>query len=345
LKKYKLDNFWDLAGKKYLSLETKRYVPKLIATLLIAKEPEKYGFGGINYQDPLRYDTITVGPGMSLAAIAMISNSTKAHIKELNRELRQEKTPINQSRYRINIPPDMAAVAEANLDRLHSIVSTGFKTHKIRKGETLTRICKLYNINKTTLLKANNLHDSNLTVGRNLRIPYSTVTYQLLPAGSKGAMSTYRDSLVLHRIKRGETISKISKQYGVPPEMIVAWNDLENIHSIRAGQQLALYIQNGAPQAVPTRIARKVDSTPHDEIKYIASDRSKNNKTPLIKAVKKKNDINSSSPDFQYYLVKNGDSLWTISRKFRITTADIKKWNNLKSNLIHPGVKIRLKKV
>lgn len=52
LKRYKVDNFWDLAGKKYLKLETKRYVPKLIATLLIAKEPEKYGFENIRYQPP-----------------------------------------------------------------------------------------------------------------------------------------------------------------------------------------------------------------------------------------------------------------------------------------------------
>ncbi len=95
LKKYNVDNFWDLAGKEYLSLETKRYVPKLIAALLIAKDPEKYGFTDIAYHEPLRYDTLTVGPGMSLEAIALISNSTTKEIQRFNQELRLGKTPLN----------------------------------------------------------------------------------------------------------------------------------------------------------------------------------------------------------------------------------------------------------
>ena len=57
---HNVDNFWDLAGKEYLALETKRYVPKLIAALLIAKDPEKYGFTDIAYAAPLNHDTITV---------------------------------------------------------------------------------------------------------------------------------------------------------------------------------------------------------------------------------------------------------------------------------------------
>lgn len=328
LKRYKVDNFWDLAGKKYLKLETKRYVPKLIATLLIAKEPEKYGFKNIQYQQPLEYDTLKVGPGMTLAAVARISNSTTKQIKALNRELRYDKTPVNRSRYQVNIPPNSATLAKANLNRLHSIVTTGYKTHKIRKGDTLTKICKRYGINKTTLLKVNNLHNSKLALGKNLRIPYSTITYQLLPKGSKNAMAAYKDSLVLHRIKKGETISKIAKRYRVPPQMIVAWNGLESVHSIRAGHQLALYINQGNSAGTKNRVRPAGNAI-----------------AQVIRADKKKIDVRNSSPSYQYYKVRNGDTLWTISRKFRISTADIKKWNKLKSNLIHPGAKLKLKKV
>ncbi len=328
LKRYKVNNFWDLAGKKYLKLETKRYVPKLIATLLIAKEPEKYGFKNIQYQRPLEYDTLKVGPGMSLGAVARISNSTTKQIKALNRELRYDKTPVNISRYQVNIPLNSAKVAKTNLNRLHSIVTTGYKTHKIRKGDTLTKICKKYGINKTTLLKVNNLRNSKLASGKNLRIPYSTITYQLLPKGSKSAMAAYKDSLVLHRIKKGETISKIADRYKVPQKMIVAWNGLESVHSIRAGQQLALYIKQGNAAGTKKRV--KPTGTTVAQV---------------IRADKKKIDVRNSSPSYQYYRVKNGDTLWTISRKFRTSTADIKKWNKLKSNLIHPGAKLKLKRV
>ncbi|MFW2365685.1 MAG: LysM peptidoglycan-binding domain-containing protein [Desulforhopalus sp.] len=331
LRKYKVDNFWDLASKRYLRLETKRYVPKLIATLLIARQPEKYGFFGITYKESLRYDTISVGPGLSFDAIALISNSNAKTIKNLNLELRQRKTPPNNGRYNVNIPYGTKSLAQKNISRLHSIVSTGYKSHKIRKGESLSKICSRYGINKTTLLKVNNLRTSKLIVGTNLRIPYSTVTYKLLQEGS-GAMAAYRDSLVLHHIKPGDTVSGVAKRYNVPPEMIVAWNGLKSVHSIRAGQQLALYIQQTKPSST---VAVKSKGTKAGTTVSAS----------LLKANKVKRRPSKTDPSFQWYSVKNGDSLWTISRKFSASTDDIKKWNNLKSNLIHPGIRLKLKKV
>lgn len=331
LRRHKVDNFWDLASKRHLRLETKRYVPKLIATLLIAKEPEKYGFYNTKFETPLAYDTISVGPGLSLKALALISNSTKKQIKRLNVELRQGKTPANTARYKAKVPLGSAEIAKKNISRLHSIVSTGYKTHKIRKGDTLTKICKKYNINKTTLLKVNNLRSNQLAKGRNLRIPYRTISYRLLPKGSSDAMAAYRDSLILHKIKKGETIGRIAKKYNVPKDMIVAWNGLKSVHKIRAGQQLALYIDTGKRHISSKRKApKRPANTLHN--------------FPVISATKQKRHITPEDAIFQYYHVKNGDSLWTISRKFSASTADIKKWNNLKSNLIHPGSTLKLKK-
>ncbi len=332
LKMYKVDNFWDLAGENYLSLETKRYVPKLIAALLIAKDPEKYGFTEIPYYKPLRYDTISVGPGMSLEAIALISNSTIKEIKGLNQELRKENTPLNVDQYVAKIPEATAELAKSNLSRLHRIVSTGYKTHKVRKGDTLSKISKRYNVNKTTLLKVNALHSGKLADGRNLKIPYNTIKYQLLPKGSTGAKAAYNESLVLHRIKPGDTISKIARRYNVPPNMIVAWNGLKNVHSIRAGQQLSLYIDNG---------------NKNREIQPATAVTADHKNIRLVTAIQTKKILQQTetTPLYQWYNVKNGDTLWTISRKFSASTADIKKLNNLSSDLIYPGFILKLKKV
>lgn len=328
LKKYKVDNFWDLASKKYLRLETKRYVPKLIAALIIAKNPEKYGFTNIVYKKPLEYDTISVGPGMDLKAIGVISKSSRKKIKALNPELRTGKTPLNTSRYLAKIPKGTKTVAQKNMQRLHSIASTGYKTHKIRKGDTLSKICSRYGINTTTLLKVNNLRSRKLVAGKNLRIPYSTISYQLIPEGSSGAMAAFKDKLILHRIKPGDTVSRIATRYNVPAQMIVAWNGLKNSHSIRAGQQLALYTDRSGKKKSNKQSSQlnksKIVTLKSETLKKIASKTLKS--------------------EFHLYSVKNGDSLWTISRKFRASPKDIRKWNNLKSNLIHPGSKLKLKK-
>lgn len=330
LRKHGVDNFWDLAAKNHLQLETKRYVPKLIAALVIARNPEKYGFTNISYQQPLEFDTITVGPNMSLGAIALISDSTEKQIKGLNNELMRGKTPANLVSYEAKIPVNTGVIAQKNISRLHSIASTDYKTHIIRKGDTLSKVCKRYDVNKTTLLKVNNLRSGKLTAGRNLRIPYNTISYQLLPEDATDAMVAYKDSLVLHRIKKGETLSKISSRYRVPTEMIVAWNGLKNSHSIRAGQQLALYIDHG--------------KAPENRQK-IATTSTANNDSNLtvLHPYKTKRHTNNEAM-YEYYNVKNGDSLWSISRKLGTSTRDIKKWNNLKSNLIHPGSTLKLKK-
>ncbi|MGZ3536586.1 MAG: lytic transglycosylase domain-containing protein, partial [Thermodesulfobacteriota bacterium] len=53
IKRYKTEDFWKLANYRYLKRETKDYVPLMIAATLVAKEPEKYGFTGVEYQEPL----------------------------------------------------------------------------------------------------------------------------------------------------------------------------------------------------------------------------------------------------------------------------------------------------
>ncbi len=341
LKRYKTNNFWELAEKKYLRLETKRYVPKLIAAILIATDPEKYGFVNINYLPPMQYDTLEVGPGLSLDALALISGGTKKEVLLLNQELKTGRTPLNQRRYMANIPKGSIQLAKANLSRLHSVVKTGYTSHIIRQGETLTTICKKYNVNKTTILKVNNLRTGTLTAGKRLRIPYSTVSYQLLAQKGSG-IAQATDNLILHKILPGETISKIANKYEVPPEMIVEWNGLKSVHRIRAGQQLALYILddrgNTATIIKPNKIKGKTGISPSPEANKIVLADTKKKRPAAVAA-------NGQGPTFNWYQVKAGDTLWKISRRFNTSPKEIKRWNNLKSNLIHPGSKLKLKDV
>ena len=322
------EDFWKIAQKKYLRLETKRYVPKLIATIMIAKEPEKYGFGDIVYDPPLIYDTLEVGPGLSLSAAAILTASNQQELSHLNQELRTSKTPLDTERYALKIPTGTKALAESNLPRLHSVVKTDYKTHVVKKNETLAKICSRYHINTTTLLKVNNLTSNKLKIGSRLRIPYQTVAYRILPEGMD-ARTAAGDELVLHTIKKGETISQISRLYQIPPELIVEWNGLPSVHKITAGQQIALYMSSAAE---PAPSAGSV--TARGEVNPSV--------TVLSESKKRKLDGAPQQDSYTWYLVRNGDSLWTISRKFNTSPDRIKRWNNLKSNLIHPGSRLKL---
>ena len=339
LKKYKCDNFWSLAQHSYLKLETKRYVPKLIAAILIAKNPEQYGFTDINYETPLVYETLRVGPGLSLDAVALLCKTNNKKIKQLNQELKTGRTPLNKSHYNVQIPIGTKKFASANLPRLNSFANTGYKTHIIRKGDSLSKICKQYNINKTTLLKINHLRSSKLIAGKRLRIPYTTIRYRLLAEGSNGQIAA--DDLVLHTIKPGETISKIAASYNVPVDLLVTWNGLQSADRIRTGQQLALYIEDADKSvAYSTRKASKPAR--------VAVVITENSSSMLILAEQKKFAVAKNTPEkskISWYRVRQGDSLWTIARKFNLSTKQLKSWNKLKSNRIHPGIKLKINNV
>ncbi len=330
IKKTKSRDFWKIAQSRSLRLETKRYVPKLIAAIMIAKEPEKYGFTDIVYEQPLTWEAIEVGPGLSMAAVATLTNSDQTDIKLLNQELRTSRTPMDRERYLVKIPSGTKMLAQSNLPRLHSVVQTEYKTHIVKKGETLTKICRRYNINTTTLLKVNTLTSRNLKPGTRLRIPYQNVAYRILPEGMDARIAA-QDDLILHTVKRGETISKISGRYQVPAELIVAWNGLVNMHKISEGQQLALYMSSTSPTA---RSLRPPSTAAKESSMLVLSDSRKQ----LVSQ-------NNQQNPYTWYMVRSGDSLWTISRKFNTSPDRIKRWNNLKSNLIHPGSKLKLKDV
>lgn len=54
--------------------------------------------------------------------------------------------------------------------------------------------------------------------------------------------------------------------------------------------------------------------------------------------------INETSAATSVHTVKKGDSLYKISQIHKVSVADLKKWNNLKSSVIHPNQKLRLVK-
>jgi membrane-bound lytic murein transglycosylase D len=312
LKRYKVDNFWDLAQQRYLKLETKRYVPKLIAAILIAKDPAKYGFTNINYQPPLAYETVEVPRWTSLRAVAVACDTDFEEIHNLNRELRKLITPPDNASYPLKVPAGRKNLVANNLSKVHTSITTSYKTHIVRENETLTGICRKYNLNKTTLLKTNNLRKSKLEKGQRLRIPHQATTYTLWDKDTPRPSGNGSSQLVLHKVNPGETISLIAHRYDIPVHLIAGWNDLRDIHSIRAGQQIALYLEN-----------------------------SHNAVTPLVQSSSKQSHTKTASAPL-YYNVRRGDSLWSIGRRFDLRPETIKLWNNIKNNLIHPGTRLLL---
>src|SRR6476469_955717 len=83
-------NFWMIYP--YIAQETRNYVPNILAVIIIAKNPEKYGFKGIRPDAPLAYDVVQVSNSTSLQLVAEATDSTVDYVRSLNPELRRDVT-------------------------------------------------------------------------------------------------------------------------------------------------------------------------------------------------------------------------------------------------------------
>jgi membrane-bound lytic murein transglycosylase D len=174
MKRFRTEDFWTLTKHQYLKRETKNYVPLMIAAALVAKDPEKYGFTDIEYQEPLRYEKVKVPELTDLSYIAKACEISVEEIKDLNPELQRGVTPPNEPEYEIKIPFAKKDLFTKNFEVLQPLEKFQFKTHLVKKGETLKGIARLYRVDLDPLLEINYLKKTSpLSKGMDLLIPLS----------------------------------------------------------------------------------------------------------------------------------------------------------------------------
>ncbi|MDR3088542.1 MAG: LysM peptidoglycan-binding domain-containing protein [Desulfobulbaceae bacterium] len=369
LSRFDAKDFWELANEQYLPLETKRYVPKLIAAIIIAKDPKKYGFNDISYQPEFNSDRLTVKAGLPLDAVALVSGCDVATIKSLNPELHRGVIPPNCGRYLVRIPAGKKDLANRNLALLRAVRDTKYRRHVVKRRESMTTVCRNYGVSRTALLKVNNLRSARLTPGRTLLIPYTVTSYAL---GNKStsvddkqmiatAPSPANDTTTTHTVAKGDTLVGIARQYGMSQRQLLALNRSASAKKLRLGQKLkvnqpeqtTMVAQISAEPQASKKIIRQenvktvaTSKQTDDKVNIIATLKADKSKT-VIAARETKSERGPSkfarySHDADWYLVKNGETIWSIAKKHKVSTNQIKKWNNLKSNDIHAGLRLRV---
>lgn len=125
------------------------------------------------------------------------------------------------------------------------------------------------------------------------------------------------DAKVTYRVRSGDYLGRIARKYGVRVSQIKQWNGLRS-NNINIGQRLTIY-----PRKPGNMVSKPTSSS---------STKTNSSKT-------------QSPDDFKTYVVKEGDSLWSISKKFPGVSVDnIKEWNDISSNNLKPGMKLKIGK-
>lgn len=109
IKKYGTKNFWVLSQKRDFPKETREYIPKLLAAVLISKAPKLYGFTNIEPKDPYSFDYFHVPGGTDLMNLAKYLNIDHEKLNRLNPELLKSFVPSFIKSHRIRIPKGSSA--------------------------------------------------------------------------------------------------------------------------------------------------------------------------------------------------------------------------------------------
>lgn len=302
--KYQINDFWQIS-EFTLPRETKNYVPKLMAALIIAKDPAKYGFVGISYHEPVPYETIRVAPQKNLRDIAKVIGVSPPKLKELNPALIHDATPPGAP-YPIHVPPGYAAIITQKNQQIASLKNVnpqiakrnGTYRHKVRRGETLGGIARKYRSSVSKIKRANGLRSSNIMVGQRLKIPGK---YATASRSSKHATST-----VKYKVKSGDTLGAIAARHRVSASDIRRANGMKG-SLIKTGQTLKIPGASG---------------------RYYGDNTSAKRTNKVAK-----------------YKVRSGDTLGGIAAKHRVSITTIRRANGIKGSNIRAGQTLKIPQI
>ena len=115
-------------------------------------------------------------------------------------------------------------------------------THVVKRGESLGSIAKKYHVTVSSIKSWNHLKRDTITVGQKLKIyrsgaPMAQVGKSKPKTSNGGKQATATTKT--HTVKKGETLSSISRKYGCSVNDIKKWNSLKG-NNVIVGQKLKI---------------------------------------------------------------------------------------------------------
>ncbi|MHB8904244.1 MAG: LysM peptidoglycan-binding domain-containing protein, partial [Patescibacteria group bacterium] len=314
-------NFWTISQNRPYLLpgQTRRYVPKIIAAAIIAKDPENFGFHNINYKKPIKFKQVNVPYSASLYDLAKCIGISEYRLHKMNPELLRNATPPDDPGFMLNIPAKDYNRFIKNFKYVKKyaakeprIVYTTYSRPKnntlytVEPGDTLLGIASKYGVPLQTIERYNGLNNySMLKVGERITIPGRGVS----GVSKSNALKNYSNAgLTYIIVKPGMTLWGISQKFNVSLNVIKEINHIGG-NDIHSGEKI--FLKGGRANV---------------RYSYINNNRSRTKKSGLT-----------------YYRVKFGDSLYAISSKFHDDVKNIMAANNIKNpNSIYPGEVLKI---
>ncbi len=236
-------NFWMIYP--YIAQETRNYVPNILAVILIAKNPEKYGFKGIKSDAPMAYDVVRVPSATSLQLVADATDTNVDYIRALNPELKRDVTPRGDI-YDVRIPAGRAKQFANLIQRISPDRRETARVISVAPGEDLQSVANRTGINVAQLQAMNSGVDLKSTT--KLVVPNSGVKLtKWVRAAKTDAEAAAPAGIDKVRARKGDTIARIAASRNLDANDVARLNGIPVDAELSAGQEIRIPSSTTAP--------------------------------------------------------------------------------------------------
>ncbi len=261
--------YWEI--RPYLPVETQGYVPAFIAANYVMNYYAEHNiYPAVPKKTYFEVDTVVVKEQMSFEQLSQALDIPVDEIQYFNPQYR--KNVIPSGGYAMCLPKskigsfltnekDIYAAIQAQ-QTMQDMVPTTFKevkkTHTVKSGEKLSSIARKYGVSVADIKTWNYIGKKGLRPGKKLVIYVPEKVDQQVKLAVKSdnkleqpvdstsakterivAQKAAKQDMIVHRVKKGESIYGIAKKYKTDVESIKGWNNLKGT-SLKVGQELKI---------------------------------------------------------------------------------------------------------
>ncbi|MDR0304704.1 MAG: LysM peptidoglycan-binding domain-containing protein [Chitinispirillales bacterium] len=384
-------NYWDLK----LPTETMNYVPLYIGYQIIAKNPKCFGYVIDSSIVPFPYDTVKISDCIDMGKIAKGLGMPVDELREINPHIKQFCTPPDVNNVTLYIPAGKQNAYKTFYATLKPEDKVKWYRYKIASGDNLGSIANKFGTTIQAIKDMNRMKNNTLVAGRYILLPLpenETTAKNIIKADEAAKKNvpirqiqkpTSEDGKINYVIASGETLYSIAKLYGISVDNILKWNPNIKPKYLREGDIVVIYMnkQNTA-MGKNTENLQKMPPQSENPHKYVVqngdnlfqiSNKLKVSLSDLISWNKKDNDSpiiypgetlvyypSKNSPvgtsgnikvikpsvsgnsNVVEYLVKNGDTFYSIAKMFSSSVAELETLNNIKAGNLKAGQTIKI---
>lgn len=237
-------DFWEIYSRGLIPQETRNYVPNILAVILIAKNPEKYGFS-VKPEPSLKYDYVKVNNMVDLRLVSDATDTPYEMLLALNPDLKRGVTPPGVD-HLLRVPPGKGRALQTALQRIPPEKRSTWRMLTAQTSDSFDTISRKTGVSAAAIEQVNG---GAIKPGMKVVIPSNGGVRNVVLSNAKNSAAVASSSggavkMITYKVKRGETIGDIAGRYNISVRDITTLNRLGASAKLRAGQAIKIPIRS-----------------------------------------------------------------------------------------------------